>query len=66
MTPDQRPVAKPRRLAGARLGPAKAVVDGAPAHSLEYGPPVADWLAFLAELLAAEFLKELDQGGDGR
>lgn len=27
-------------------------------------PPVADWLAFLAELLAAEFLREVNQGGD--
>ena len=27
-------------------------------------PPVADWLAFLAELLAAEFLREVSQGGD--
>jgi hypothetical protein len=27
-------------------------------------PPVADWLAFLAELLAAEFLREVRQGGD--
>jgi len=27
-------------------------------------PPVADWLAFLGELLAAEFLREVNEGGD--
>ncbi len=31
---------------------------------LECASPVADWLAFLAELLAAEFLREVNQGGD--
>jgi len=43
--------------------------DPTPGHArvadrLEYPPPVADWLAFLAELLAAQFLREVDQGGD--
>jgi len=31
---------------------------------LDYAPPIADWLAFLAELLAAEFLREIQLGGD--
>jgi len=29
------------------------------ADRLEYPPPIADWLAFLAERLAAEFLREV-------
>jgi hypothetical protein len=33
-------------------------VDRTPGTSLPYGAPVADWLGFLAELLATEFLRE--------
>ena len=28
-------------------------------------PPVADWMAFLAERLTAEFLREFTEGGMG-
>jgi len=34
------------------------------ADRLEYPPPVADWLAFLAELFAAEFLREVTHRSD--
>jgi hypothetical protein len=34
------------------------------AERLECASPVADWLAFLAELLAAEFIREQLPGGD--
>ncbi len=37
-------------------------VDGLRGAPLEYPPPVADWLAFLAERLAADFLKEVAEG----
>jgi hypothetical protein len=29
---------------------------------VDFAPPVADWIAFLADLLAAEFLRELHEG----
>lgn len=43
--------------------------DPTPGHArvadrLEYPPPVADWLAFLAELLEAEFLREITHRSD--
>jgi hypothetical protein len=30
----------------------------------EYGSPTADWLAFLADVLATEFIREHTPGGD--
>jgi len=47
----------PRR----RSARAPGAVDGASAPRLEFAPPVADWIIFLAERLAAEFLREAGQ-----
>jgi hypothetical protein len=38
-------------------------IDGVHKAPLECPPPVADWVAFLAERLAAEFLREFAEGG---
>ncbi len=35
-------------------------VDSARVALLPYAPPVADWLLFLAERLAAEYLREMN------
>ena len=35
-------------------------VDSDPASFLPYGPLVSDWLAFLAERLTAEFLRDVE------
>ena len=40
-------------------------IDGAREAPLECPPPVADWMAFLAERLTAEFLREFTEGGMG-
>jgi hypothetical protein len=48
----------PPRWRSAR-GP--GAVDGASAPCLEFAPPVADWIIFLAERLATEFLREAGQ-----
>jgi hypothetical protein len=37
-------------------------VDSGRASSLPYGPLVSDWLAFLAERLTAEFLRDVARG----
>jgi len=41
----------------------KGAIDGVPKAPLECPPPVADWVAFLAERLSAEFLREFAEGG---
>jgi hypothetical protein len=45
--------------------PGKRVDAGGP-DSLHFSPPVADWIEFLAELLAAELLRERAGGGSGQ
>ena len=47
--------ARPRRRPAVRKA---KVVDGPPAPSVESRPAVAAWLAFLADLLAAEILRD--------
>ena len=37
-----------------------APVDASAAGHVECGPPVNDWLAFLAERITEEFLRELE------
>ena len=54
---------RPRLLGGSRSDSGGPVVPR-PGGRLEYPPPVADWLAFLAELLAAEFIREHTPGGN--
>ncbi len=50
----------PRRLAS------RPAIDRLLPPDLQSQPPVADWLAFLAELLAAEAMREfVDRGGIG-
>ena len=53
-----------QRVRSRRRGPIPARGGAPVGDRLECAPPVADWLAFLAELLAAEFLREVHQGGD--
>jgi hypothetical protein len=43
----------------------KGAIDGVHQAPLECPPPVADWVAFLAERLVAEFLREFAEGGSG-
>ena len=43
----------------------KGAIDGLHEAPLECPPPVADWVAFLAERLTAEFLREFAEGGIG-
>ncbi len=64
MTPDSERSTKPRHPRTLRRQRAEGPIDGIPASRLEYDPPVADWLAFLAELLAAEFVRETTPGSD--
>ena len=59
MSSESRRVRSSRRR-GLDLTPGRAPI----ADRLDYPPPVADWLAFLAELLAAEFLREVNERGD--
>jgi hypothetical protein len=54
----------PRRRVASAAGhagppPPSVRVDSARAALLPYAPPVADWLLFLAERLAAEYLREM-------
>ena len=50
-----------------RQGAARADrVDAGRADSLHFTAPVADWIEFLAELLAAELLRERAGGGSGQ
>ncbi len=64
MTPDSERSTKPRHPRTLRRPWGQSPVDGVPAPRLEYDPPVAEWLAFLAELLAAEFVRETTPRSD--
>jgi hypothetical protein len=44
--------------------PARVSVDSRSDPLLSFAPPVADWLAFLADLLAAEVLRDMTRGND--
>ncbi len=53
---------------GSRRGRGKrqtGAIDGVHKAPLECPPPVADWVAFLADRLTAEFLREFAEGGSG-
>jgi len=62
-----KPKRQPRSKVGAVHGPRRSsqpAIDRLLPPDLESRPPVADWLAFLAQLLAAEAMQEFaDRGG---
>jgi hypothetical protein len=63
-----KPISGPLGGSGSLRGRGKRqtrAIDGVPKAPLECPPPVADWVAFLAERLAAEFLREFAEGGMG-
>jgi hypothetical protein len=47
-----------------RSSPASTSVDSPADPLLSFPPPVADWLAFLADLLAAEVLRDMTSRND--
>jgi hypothetical protein len=66
-TPDQREPrepSEPNGTTGRNAGAQPDRVDGDRPASIHFSAPVADWIEFLAELLAAELLRERAGGGD--
>ena len=47
-----------------RRAPAPDPPAEAPADPLQCADPVADWIAFLAKRLTAEFLRDIAEGGE--
>jgi len=64
-----KPNRQPRSKAGAVHGPrrlSQPAIDRLLPPDLESRPPVAGWLAFLAQLLAAEAMQEFTDRGDAQ
>lgn len=63
MKPERRPQVDRGPLRGPRRSASRPAIDRLLPPDLPSGPPVADWLVFLAELLTAEAMEEFADRG---